>query len=500
MDLAHAYSSLWADLPAILSMILVGVVGMAMVVLDAFRNNHPSIPWLGVGTLGIAALWEVTHLGAPTGTVFLDTLRVGGFASFINLIVLLSGLLTIILSVPYLDRIKHGYGEVYALVMFATVGMLMLGTSNHMISIFVGLETMSICLYVLTGLVREDEGAIESALKYFLLGAFSTGFFLYGIALLYGATGTMVLPEMAQAELATTSTTLMFWAGVALFLIGFLFKVSAAPFHMWTPDVYQGAPTPLTGYMSTASKSAAFASLILVLFHALPAERWDLVLAVVAVVTMIVGNVMALSQANVKRMLAYSSIAHAGYVLVGLTAGSAAGYGGALFYLLVYSLMNIGAFGVMALLEWDGKEGREQTLDSLAGVGMKRPLLGVMMGVFMFSLTGFPPLGGFIGKYAVFAPAVEAGFTWLVLIGVLTSALSAYYYLRVVYVFWMQSPEDVEAAQEAKVAALPSASPAATGVLAVCAIALIVLGIFFGGVLETTALFFEPGTTMAGMP
>ena len=500
MDLAHAYSTLWADLPAILSMILVGFVGMAMVVLDAFRNNDSSIPWMGVGALGIAALWEAAHLGAPSGTAFFDTIRVGGFASFINLIVLLSGVLTIILAVPYLDRIRRGYGEVYALIMFATVGMLMLGTANHLISVFVGLETMSVCLYVLTGLVREDEGAIESALKYFLLGAFSTGFFLYGIALLYGATGTMVLPEMAQADLATTSTALMFWAGVALFLIGFLFKVSAVPFHMWTPDVYQGAPTPLTGYMSTASKAAAFASLILVLFHAMPAERWGLVLSVVAVFTMVVGNVMALSQPNVKRMLAYSSIAHAGYVLVGLAAGTAAGYGGALFYLLVYSLMNIGAFGVMALLEWDGKEGRVQTLDSLAGIGMKRPLLGVAMGVFMFSLTGFPPLGGFIGKYAVFAPAVDAGLTWLVLIGVLTSALSAYYYLRVVYVFWMQSPEDTPAAQQVSDAMLPTVSPAATGVLVVCALSLIVLGIFFGGILETTALFFESGTSMAVMP
>ena len=500
MDLAQAYSSIGADLPAVTSMIIVGIVGMAMVVLDAFRNNHRAIPWMGVGALGLSALWEAAHLGDPSGTVFFDTLRVGGFASFINLVVLLSGLLSTLVAVPYLKRIKHDFGEVYALVMFATVGMLMLGTANHLVSIFVGLETMSVCLYVLTGLVREDEGSVESALKYFLLGAFSTGFFLYGIALLYGATGTMVLPEMAQAELATSGTTLMFWAGVALFLVGFFFKVSAVPFHMWTPDVYQGAPTPLTGYMSTASKAAAFASLILVLFHALPAERWSLVIALVALVTMVVGNVMALSQANVKRMLAYSSIAHAGYVLVGLAAGTAAGYGGALFYLMVYALMNIGAFGVMALLEWDGKEGAEQTLDSLAGIGQRRPLLGVMMGVFMFSLTGFPPLGGFIGKYAVFAPAIDAGLTWLVLIGVLTSALSAYYYLRVVYVFWMQSPEDVEAAQEAKLSALPAVPASATGALVVCALLLVVLGVFFGSVLETTALFFEPGASMAVTP
>jgi NADH-quinone oxidoreductase subunit N len=221
-------------------------------------------------------------------------------------------------------------------------------------------------------------------------------------------------------------------------MIGFFFKVSAAPFHMWTPDVYQGAPTTLTGFMSTTSKTAAFSALILVLFFALPVERWTLVFAVIAVITMIVGNIVALAQANVKRMLAYSSIAHAGYVLVGLAAGTTEAYAGALYYLLVYTLMNVGAFGVMALVEWDGKAGQEQTLDSLSGVGLRRPVLGVTMGFFMFSLTGFPPLGGFLGKYAIFAPAIDAGLTWLVIIAVLASAISAYYYLRVLYVFFMR--------------------------------------------------------------
>jgi len=498
MDLANAFSALAADLPAVFSMALVGLAGLVMVTLDSFRNNHPAIPWLGVGALAVSAVWEVSHLGAPQATAFLDTLRTGGFASFVNLIILLTGLATVLLSNPYLSRLKRDYGEVYALIMFATVGMLLLGGANDMISVFLGLETMSVCLYILTGLVREDEGAVESALKYFLLGAFSTGFFLYGIALMYGATGTMTLPAMAQAELATTSTQLLFWGGLGLFLVGFFFKVSAAPFHMWTPDVYQGAPTPLTGYMSTASKAAAFAALILVLFYAIPQGEASLVLSVVAVITMVVGNVMALAQSNVKRLLAYSSVAHAGYVLVGLAAGTSAGYSGALFYLLVYAVMNIGAFGVMGLLEWDGKQGREQTLDSLAGVGTQRPVLGVTMGVFMFSLIGFPPLGGFIGKYAVFAPAVEAGLTWLVVVGVLMSALSAYYYLRVVYVFWMQTPADVEADGFTE-AALPQATPPALGTLVVCAVALLVLGVFFGGVLETTSAFFD-AAAMASTP
>jgi NADH-quinone oxidoreductase subunit N len=499
MDLSTAYSTIVGDLPAVLSLSIVGLVGLAMIVIDAYRNDHPVIPWLGVAALGVSSIWEITQLGAPQGTVFFETLRTGGFVAYINLIVLVTGLATILLSIPYLNQLRHDYGEVYALIMYATVGMIMLGSANNMISIFLGLETMSVCLYVLTGLVREDEGAVESALKYFLLGAFSTGFFLYGIALMYGATGTMVLPEMATAELATLSTQLLFWGGFALFLVGFFFKVSAAPFHMWTPDVYQGAPTPLTGYMSTATKAAAFASLILVLVHAVPGGEWQFALAAVAVLTMVIGNVMALAQTNVKRLLAYSSIAHAGYVLVGLAAGTEAGYAGALFYLLVYAVMNVGAFGVMALLEWDGKEGREQTLSSLAGIANDRPVLGTTMGIFMFSLIGFPPLGGFAGKYFVFAPAVSAGLTWLVVIGVLMSALSAYYYLRVVYVFWMQSADEVDATDPVQHAAFPPATVAATGTLVVCAVALVVLGVFFGGVLETTAGFFE-ATTMATAP
>jgi len=499
MDLANAYATMAGDLPAVFSMTVVAFVGLVMLGIESFRNDHPSIPWFGIAGLVVAISWEFSRLGAPADTAFFQTIRTGGYAAFVNLIILLTGLATILLSKPYLNRLKRDYGEVYALLMYATVGMLLLGGANDMVSVFVGLETMSVCLYILTGLVREDEGAVESALKYFLLGAFATGFFLYGIALMYGATGTMVLPEMAQAERATSSAELMFWGGLGLFLVGFFFKVSAAPFHMWTPDVYQGAPTPLTGYMSTSSKAAAFAALILVLYHAVPTGPTAFVLAVVAVITMVVGNVMALVQTNVKRLLAYSSVAHAGYVLVGLAAGTNAGYSGALFYLLVYSVMNIGAFGVMGLLEWDGKQGREQTLSSLAGIGNRRPVLGVAMGVFMFSLIGFPPFGGFIGKYAVFGPAIDAGMTWLALIGVLMSAVSAYYYLRVLYVFWMQSREEVEAAAAFSDTAVPRATLGATTTLVVCAVALLGLGLFAGGVLETTAGFFD-ATAMAAGP
>lgn len=494
MDLAQAYSTLGADLSNAFSIVLLTVVGLVLVVWDAFKNRPTALPWVAAAALGVSLIWELFHVTGEASTAFYELIRVGGFASFINIVIVGSALCTIVLSVPYLKQINHGFGEVYSLLLFATVGMILLGTANNLITIFVGLETMSISLYILTGLVREDEGGIESALKYFLLGAFSTGFFLYGIALMYGATGTMYLTEMAEG-LAARETELMFWAGVALFLVGFLFKVSAVPFHMWTPDVYQGAPTTLTGYMSTAAKASAFASLILVLYYALPNERWSMVLAVVAVVTMVLGNIIALSQSNVKRMLAYSSIAHAGYVLVGLASGTEAGYSGALYYLLIYSVMNIGAFGVMALLEWDGKVGREQTLDSLSGIGYKKPLLGVTMGIFMFSLTGFPPLGGFFGKVAVFAPAISSGLTWLAIVGVLASAVSAYYYLRVLFVFWMKSPEDLAEGARQSTFPVPTSSAA---VIVVCAVILLVIG-FVPGVLEITQVFFEQGGSITSM-
>ena len=497
MELSGAFDDILVDLSGGASILWLALVGVVLIIWDAFRNDDPAIPWVAAASVAVAIFVESFRLQDAAMTAFFDLIRVNGVASFVNIVVLLSTLLSIALSVPYLRGIRHGFGEVYALMLFATSGMLMLGTANSMVTVFVGLETMSIALYILTGLVRSDEGAVESALKYFLLGAFSTGFFLYGIALIYGSTGTMYFTELASGY-AARELQLLFWAGVALFLIGFLFKVSAVPFHMWTPDVYQGAPTTLTGFMSTASKAAAFAALILVLFYGvglLPVANWKLPLALVALVTVVLGNLLALTQNNVKRMLAYSSVAHAGYVLIALASGTSAGYAGAIYYLLIYALMNVGAFGVMALLEWDGKEGRVQTLDSLSGLGWRRPILGVTMGVFMFSLTGFPPFGGFFGKVAVFAPAVEAGLTWLAIVGVLASALSGYYYLRVLYVLWMRSEEQADDAARRKSFEVPRLSAA---VLVGCAVLLLVIG-FVPFLRDLTQSFFDVAN-LASLP
>jgi NADH-quinone oxidoreductase subunit N len=484
------YATLFSDLIAAFPTVLVAVLGIVVVLYDSFRNDAPEIPWITGAGLAVALVWEAFRVGDAGIPIFSDQLFAGGYASYVNAVILLGSLGSVILSVPYLKRIGHNYGEVHALILFATTGMMVLAASASLVTVFVGLETMSICLYVLTGLVREEAGANESALKYFLLGAFSTGFFLYGIALMYGATGTMILAEMPIALEATGRSGFML-AGLALLLIGFFFKVSAVPFHMWTPDVYQGAPTTITGYMSTTSKTAAFSALILVLSvgvaEASLAARWGIVIAAVAAVTMVLGNVLALSQTNVKRMLAYSSIAHAGYVLTGLAAGSVEGYSGALYYLLAYTLMNLGAFGVMAALEWDDEQGAGQTLGSLAGVGYRKPVLGVTMGVFMFALTGFPPLAGFIGKYKVFAAAVEADMVWLALVGVVASIASAFYYLRVLVAFWM-SPEE-EGTEQARQALFP-VSPLTAAVLVTCAVALLFFGVLPGTVLETTRSFF----------
>ena len=308
---------------------------------------------------------------------------------------------------------------------------------------------MSVCLYVLAGLVKEEKRSIEAALKYFLLGAFSTGFFLYGIALLYGATQSTSLDVIGAA----TDKGLLYWAGVALLLIGFLFKISAVPFHMWTPDVYQGSPTTITGYMATAAKTSAFVSLILILSRALQSsvDQWSVVFEMIAILTMVVGNLIALVQHNVKRMLAYSSVAHAGYALVGLTAGTIAGYDGVLFYLFAYTLMNIGAFAVIA--HYETTKGVDVTnLEHFGGLGFKQPILAVLLSVFLFSLAGIPPFAGFAGKYLVFAAAIDQGYVVMALIGILTSAAAAFYYLRVmVYMYFRDAEFDIEPSQPSSI-------------------------------------------------
>ena len=320
-----------------------------------------------------------------------------------------------------------------------------MASGTDMMTIFLGLEVMSVCLYVLAGFFRGQLASNEAGLKYFLLGAFSTGFLLYGMALIYGVTGSTRLTEIGVYLNAHTSllSNPMTLAGLALLSIGFLFKLGAAPFHMWTPDVYQGAPTPITAFMSAGPKAAAFAAFLRIMeycFFSLKPE-WTMMLWVLAVLTMTIGNIIAISQTNIKRMLAYSSISHAGYALVGMVAANEIGYSGVLFYMLAYTFMNIGAFAVLVLA---GKKGEENlTLDGFAGFGFKRPFLGIAMSVFLFSLMGLPPTAGFAGKFYIFAGAIKADYVWLAIIGVLNSAVSLYYYLRVmVYMYFREPSED----------------------------------------------------------
>jgi NADH-quinone oxidoreductase subunit N len=493
------YDNFLTDLVATLPTTITALTGIVVVLYDSFRNDAPETPWIAFGGVALAMAVAIFQFG-DIGTAFGGHLLTGGFASYCKFIILFGTAGSILLSIPYLTRIGRNYGEVYALLLFASTGMMVLSAGGSLIAMFVGVETMAICFAVLTGLVREDVRSNESALKLFLLGAFSTAFFLYGVAMLYGASGTMMLAEMPAALEGVAGAERMYlYVGIGLLMVGFFFKISAVPFHMWTPDVYQGAPTTITAYISTTAKVAAFAALILVLSVALvDAEltaRWGFLMAAIAAVTMVFGNLIALSQTNLKRLLAYSWIAHSGYVMTGLAAGTSAGYSAALYYLLAYTVMNLGAFGVLAALEWDEEQGARQTIDSLAGVGYRKPILGVTMGVFMFGLTGFPPLAGFIGKYLVFSAAIEGGLTWLAVIGVLASIVSAYYYLRVLVAFWMRSPEDQPA--QARQAEFP-VSPLTSGVLIVCAVALLFFGLVPGTVISVTQTFFQDAVMLAG--
>jgi len=459
------------DWLSILPVLILSVWGMVLLIIQLFLPKERSslIGWLSmigiVGAMAACMALSANRLSGFSGMVVLDPM-----AAFISLVGLLATLLTVWASLNYIRDRGIERGEYYALLLFSTSGIMLMAQANNLIVVFLGLELLSIPLYILAGFAHPQLESEEAAIKYFLLGAFATGFLVYGIALVYGATGSTDIAQIAQVAQTGRNATLLL-VGAGLIIVGLGFKVAAVPFHMWTPDVYEGAPTPITGFMSVGAKAAGFAALLRVLLFGLGAVRldWMPVLAILSALTMILGNVVALTQTNLKRMLAYSSIAHAGYMLMGLAAGTSAGLSAVLFYLLAYTFTNIGAFAVLTALA-QGK-GEDQTFPQYAGLSRKHPWLTVAMAFFMLSLTGIPPAGGFFGKYYLFLAAVDANLGWLVMIGVLTSVISAFFYLRVIVDMTMREPERETPS---------SIYPALVTTLAVTALGTLVLGVWPG--------------------
>jgi len=436
------------NMTPILPEIFLSVLAMALLLITVFspggqKSYLAYISFFGIvaAAVLVAAGWG-GHMESFGGSVVLDN-----FATFFKMTFLVAAGLTVLITDSYMEREGCNHGELYPLILFAVVGMMLMASGTDLMTIFLGLEVMSVTLYVLAGFNRGNKKSNEAGLKYFLLGSFSTGFMLYGMALIYGATGTTRLYKIAAVvgQMTLPTSNILLVAGMLLMMTGFAFKIAAAPFHMWTPDVYEGAPTPMTAFMSAGPKAAGFAALIRLFVVALPALQveWSQVLWVLAVLTMTVGNITALRQDNIKRVLAYSSIAHAGYALVGFTAGNGTGIAGILFYMLSYSFMNIGAFAIIILVAKKGET--NGNVSDFAGLGFKRPILALAMTLFLFSLAGVPPAAGFVGKFYLFAGAVQKGYIWLAVIGVLNSAASAYYYLRImVYMYMKESTEEFE--------------------------------------------------------
>ncbi|GAB4525455.1 MAG: NADH-quinone oxidoreductase subunit N [Anaerolineales bacterium] len=404
------------------------------------------MPLLSAIGLAITLVLAVTQTGGPV-LAFQGMAVLDGFSTFFSVLFAASGLVGVALAYDYLRQMNLARNAYYTLLLFSVGGMMLMSAATDLMTIFLALELLSIPLYVLSGFARPKGESEEAALKYFLLGAFASGFVVYGIALVFGATGTTSLAGVVQAvQAGALLNPMLLTIGAALLLIGLGFKVAVVPFHMWTPDVYHGAPTAVTAFMALGAKAAGFAALLRVFLTAFPQIAADLtpVLWVLAALTMFLGNVVAIAQRNIKRMLAYSSIAHAGYLLMALAPYGQQGLSGdisasLLFYLVAYALSNFGAWAVVMLLERQADEGL--SLDDYAGLGSKSPLLAACMTVFMLSFAGVPPTLGFVGKFYLFRTVLEGGFIWLALIGVLTSLVSAYYYLRVVVIMYMHTGE-----------------------------------------------------------
>jgi len=460
-------------------LIISGGILLSLIIEMFYKKSENILPWLSIA-LFIATAYYSLLTAYQEGIVFHSMLAVGGLTHIFYFIFNFGAAITVLLSIDYIKKVGIYFGEFYILMLSAVLGMMFLAGAKDLVMIFLGLEQMSVCFYILTAFNRKRALSNEAGLKYFLLGAFASGFVVYGMALIYGSVGSLSISGLSF-YLMNETPSIVFAVGLLLFIIGFSFKIAAVPFHMWVPDVYQGAPTTVTALMSTGGKAAAFTALLTALipvFENLGRNNFSKLLSVFAVATMLYGAIVAISQTDLKRMLAYSSIAHAGYMIIGLSAANHDGISGIVFYLAAYTFMNLGAFGVISMVE--SKNNSQVDLQSYTGLAAKYPLLAALLSIFMLALAGIPPFAGFFGKYFVFVSAIEANLTWLAVIGVIASAISAYFYLRVVVVMYFKStdsPIDVEPSYQALLG------------IFISALLVVVMGLFPNAIVQFISFF-----------
>ena len=457
------------DFQYILPEIVLTAGALLLLIVDLFtsRQHQRVLGWCALAVLGATALTLLPFSGANL-VVSRGLLAIDGFAFFFKLIFLGAAAITVLMSSSYLEAEGLKVGEYYFLILCATLGMMFMASGIDLIAIFIGLETMAVAFYILVGYVKPNRRSNEAAVKYFLLGAFSLGLLLYGMSLLYGLSGTTNLRELTATFVAGESDGLLLVAMI-LVIAGIGFKIAAVPFHMWAPDVYEGAPTPVTAFLSVGSKAAAFAMLLRIFFEGLPGlvEEWRPIFYALAIITMTLGNIAAITQSNIKRMLAYSSIAHAGYILIGVVAGTPRGFTAIFVYLMVYVFMQLGAFAVVTMLRRENVAGDE--LKDLSGLYSRYPVAAFAMLFFMLSLGGIPPTAGFMGKFWLFSAAIESGYIWLAVVAVGNSAISLYYYIRVIVYMWIKE----------EIAGPPiKVSPAMVAALVITLVGTIVFGLY----------------------
>ncbi|NWF89185.1 MAG: NADH-quinone oxidoreductase subunit N [Ignavibacteriaceae bacterium] len=471
----------FSEIFLILPLIVIGFGILVSLVFEMYsKQSEKILPWLSILIFTITAIFSIATISEPRDVVFHNMLSVGGNTHFFYFIFNIGAALVSLLSIDYIKKYGTYYGEYYILLQSSVLGMMLMAGAKDLLVIFLGLELMSISFYVLAGLNRKKLSANEASLKYFLLGAFATGFVVYGIALIYGSASSTSL-DVITADFSPLTNNLLFIVGVLLFLIGFSFKIAAFPFHMWVPDVYQGSPTTVAGLFSTGGKAAAFSSILITLIAVFSNSAQNIFtpyLSVIATLSMLFGSIVAIAQEDIKRMLAYSSISHAGYLTIGLASGNEYGVAGIIFYLATYTFMNLGAFGIVAMIE--GENESNLTISSYAGLSKRKPLLAALLALFMFSLAGIPPFAGFFGKYYIFISAIKADLTWLAVLGVISSAISVYFYIRIVVLMYFKEADSELIIHDSR-----------TGLLAliISSILVVLLGIFPGTILQLITSF-----------